>query len=410
MGLFSWMTGKGKASPVPEAKTTAAQLLDEIYGGWESSTGVPVTWRQALQISTVLACIRTIANGVSQVPFVLFKNDGRMNRRAVEHPLYSLLHDAPNDFQSSFDFRFTLALHLTLTNNALVWINRIGDRIIELLPIEPGKWCMVKDGWDAQYLVTGKSGRQYTLTRADVWHIRSMSFDGLEGIDAVRLARDVLGLTAGVEHYGAKFFKGGGKPQGILSTAATLDAEQRKGLRQDWEVMNAGMQNQNRIAVLWGDLKYIPVGAANDQNQFLETRKLQIEEICRAFGVQPLMVYYSDKNSTYASVEQMFIMHVTHTLNPLYANIEQGAVMALLTEQERLAGYYIKLISNGLLRGATKDRAEFYRIMRTIGAITINEIREFEELNPVEGGDDPFAPLNSNVSPTAKAGSEAGNE
>ena len=122
------------------------------------------------------------------------------------------------------------------------------------------------------------------------------------------------------------------------------------------------------------------------------------------------MVYYSDKNSTYASVEQMFIMHVTHTLNPLYANIEQGAVMALLTEQERLAGYYIKLLSNGLLRGATKDRAEFYRIMRTIGAMTINEIRELEELNPVEGGDDPFAPLNSNVSPTAKAGSEAGNE
>lgn len=410
MGLWAWLTNKHQGNAGPEAKMTSPQLLNEIYGGWESSSGIAVTWEQAIQISAVLACVRVIANGLSQVPFVLYKRDGRISRRASEHQLYTLLHDAPNEFQTSFDFRSTLAMHLALTNNALVWINRIGDRVIELLPIEPGKYSIQRNGWDVTYLVTGESGRQYTLTRNDVWHIRSMSFDGVQGLSAVRLARDVLGLTGAVETYGAKFFKNGGKPQGILSSAADLGPEQRKALRQDWEFMNVGLQNANRIAVLWGDLKYIPVGSANDQSQFLETRKLQIEEVCRAFGVQPLMIYYNDKNSTYASVEQMFIMHVVHTLNPLYTNIEQGAAMSLLTEQERRNGYYIKLLSNGLLRGATKDRGEYYNIVRITGVMTPNEIRELEDLNPIEGGDDLFAPLNSNVSSTTKAESEAENE
>lgn len=377
---------------------TSADLLAEIYGGWESTAGIPITWREAAKISAVMACVRVIGNGVAQVPFVLFKRDGRTNRRATENSLYSLLHDAPNEYQTSFDFRFMLGMHLMLTNNFFAWINRVNGKVVEILPLEPDKISIERDGWDVLYRVTGKSGRQYTLTPKDVWHVRTMAFDGVMGLDAVKLARDVFGLTLATENYGAKFFKNGGRPAGVLSTPAVLNDAQRQGLRADWEAMNAGMQNANRTAVVWGDLRYTGLAANNDQSQFLETRKFQIEEICRALGVNPIKVFYSDKNSTYASVEQMNISHVTDTLTPLYANIEQSAAMSLLTEEERRVGYYAKLIANGLMRGATRDRAEYYKAMRLIGAMTINEIRELEEMDPVEGGDDPFIPLNSNAS------------
>ena len=398
MNFLSLFSRKDKEVKPLEIKMTSAELLDEVYSGWESTAGVPITWRQAISLSAVMACVRVMGNGLAQVPFVLFKSEGRKRTRAYQHPLYELLHDAPNDYQTSFDFRFMLTMHLMLTGNAFVWINRVGDRVVELLPLDPSKVCIQRNGWDVQYMVTGESGKQYTLSRQDVWHIKEMSFDGVVGLDSVKLARDILGLSSATENYGAKFFKNGGRPTGILSTAVNMSTEQRSEMRDYWELMNSGMQNANKTAVTWGDWKYTPIGTPNDQSQFLETRKFQIEEICRALGVNPIMVFYSDKNSTYASVEQMFLAHVVHSLSPLYTNFEQSAAVSLLSQKERAEGYYVQLVANGLMRGAAKDRAEYYKTMRIAGLMTINEIRELEELNPMEGGDDLFTPLNSNVS------------
>ena len=405
MGIFSFFTRKGTSQVAPlEIKMTSAELLEEVYGGWESTAGIPITWRQAAQLSAVMACVRVIGNGIAQVPFVLFKRDGRQNTRAVENSLYTLIHDAPNDYMTSFDFRFTMGMHLILTNNFFAWVNRVGGRVIEILPLNNVQ--VQRDGWGVKYLVTGKDGKQKTLPPDEIWHVRSMAWDGVMGLDAIKLARNVFGLTLATETYGANFFKNGGRPPGVLSTPAILGDEQRKALRQDWEAMNAGMQNANRIAVIWGDLRYSSLASNNDQSQFLETRKFQIEEVCRALGVNPIKIFYSDKNSTYASVEQMNISHVQDTLMPIYANVEQSAAMSLLTEQERRDGYYVKLLANGLMRGTTRDRAEYYKAMRVIGTMTINEIRELEENNPLEGGDDPFVPLNSNVSAAGAEGAK----
>lgn len=419
MGFFSLFSRKNKRESlsldVPdEMKSrvlTSKDLMDELFGGWESETGQKITWRQAIGVSAVLACVRVLANGVSQVPFILYRRDNRKNERAKEHPLFDLLYASPNEFQTSFELRFMLMMHLGLTNNAFVWINRVRGKIAELLPLEPGSVQLQRDGWDVQYLVTGKSGKQYTLSRDEVWHIKNMAWDGVEGLDAVCIAREVLGLSLATETYGAKFFKNGGRPAGILTTQAALNEDQRKGLRSDWEAMNAGLQNANRTAVLWGGMTYVPLASNNDQNQFLETRKLQIEEVCRALGVNPIMVFHSDKTSTYASAEQFFIQHVRHTLDPWYVNFEQSANLHLLTKEERQEGYYTKLVSNGLMRGDSKDRSDFYNKGRTGGWLTINDIRELEEMDPVEGGDDPFVPLNSNVSASAAAAEgESGGE
>jgi len=131
-------------------------------------------------------------------------------------------------------------------------------------------------------------------------------------------------------------------------------------------------------------------------SQHLETRRFQIEEVCRAFRVMPIMIGHPDKTATYASAEQMFLAHVVHTLSPWYERIEQSADVNLLTKEEQDAGYYVKHLTNALMRGAAKDRAQFYWQMRQMGAINADEIRAFEEMNPREddGGKEFWTPGN----------------
>ena len=141
-------------------------------------------------------------------------------------------------------------------------------------------------------------------------------------------------------------------------------------------------------------MKFTSMTAPNDQAQFLEPRKFPVEEICRAFRVLPIMVGYSDKTATYASAEQMFLAHVVHTLSPWCRRIETSIAKNLFSEEERRQGLYAKFMLNGLLRGAAKDRAEFYARMYGIGAMNPNEVREYEDMNPYDGGERYRVPLN----------------
>lgn len=391
-----WPFRKKKSADV--VNITTSKDLDEFlqFGGAESAAGLRITRQAALELSVVLQCVRVLCNGVAQVPFRLYKRNGRNNEAATSHPLYELIGHEPNEWQTSFDFRSMVMMHLTLTGNAYIWINRVRGEIVELLPYPPGNVSIDKtdDGFPANYIITTTKGRQITVPADDIWHISHLPWDYSGGLEAIKVARQVLGLAKATETYGSKLFKNGGRPSGILSTPAVLSAEQRKGLREDWENLNAGLQNSNKTAIIWGDLKYIPLSANNDESQFLETRKFQIEEICRAFGVSPIKVFYSDKNSTYASVEQMNISHVADTLMPIYTNFEQSGRKKLLTKEEKRNGYYFKLEAKGLLRGTIKDRGDFYTKMFNVGSMSPNDIRELEDLNPYEGGDNYFVPLN----------------
>jgi len=146
--------------------------------------------------------------------------------------------------------------------------------------------------------------------------------------------------------------------------------------------------------VLGADMKYQAVQATNDVSQYDQSRKFQVEEICRAFGVDPVMIGYSEKTATFASVEQKSINHVVYTLGPWYACLEKSANKWLLTKRERAQGYYFKFNTNALMRGASADRASFYTQLYNVGALSPNEIRELEDMNPYEGGDEHRVPMN----------------
>ncbi len=363
-------------------------VLTALYAQQNSKSGTSVNWQTALQASSSLACARVIAEGIAQIPCRIMRTDGVNRIPATDSALFALLHDAPNSWMTSYEYREMMGLHLVFCGNHFSFINRYRNGIIELLPFEPQQVTVKRDGWKLTYEVQLEKGERQIVPAVNMWHVRGPSWNGWMGLEGVKLARESIGLAMATEEAGATLFRNGSQPSGLLSTDLGLSPEKAQQLRESWEASNAG-GNKLRTAVLWGGMKWTAMSFPNDQMQYLETRKFQVEEICRAFRVMPIMVGYSDKTATYASAEQMFIAHVVHTMGPWYARIEQSANMNLLTSAERKAGLYVKFIVNGLMRGAAKDRAEFYAKALGSGGspawMTQDEVRELEELNPKGG-------------------------
>jgi HK97 family phage portal protein len=408
---MSWLERlwPAKQTATVGAPTSLDVLRAMIAGGYGSAAGVTVNWKTALQVATVLACARVIAEGIAQVPCKVFRADRGSRFAAPEHALYRLLYRRPNGWQTAFEFREMMGLHLALAGNFFAFVNRgVGGALLELLPLEPG-WVTVKRGaalGDAPtYEVRPQGGAAFTATADQIWHVRGLSWDGLSGMDAVKLAREAIGLGMASERYGAKFFAEGGQPLGILTAPVTAGPETVKDIREGWQAFNEG----KKTAVVGGGVTYQAVSSTNEAGQFVETRRQQVEEICRAFRVMPIMVGFADKTATYASAEQMFLAHVVHTLMPWYERIEQSAEVNLLSDEDQAAGYYVKLLPNALMRGAAKDRGEFYA--KALGAggspawMTQDEIRELEELNPF-GGSAAALPVPTNVGGAAPATQE----
>lgn len=384
-----------------EAKYSTLDLFREIYGGPPSRTGISVNWASALEVSTVLACLRVIAEGIAQVPFRLYRDmDERGGSPAPGHPLYNVLYRRPNRWQTSFEFRETLAFHAALVGNAYVFIGRVGSarEIRELVPLEP-QFVTVEKRRDSSlvYKYSPSSGQAVEFAADTIWHIKGPSWNGYTGLEAVRLVREAVALAIASEAAHSEMHKGSAKMSGIYSVDGSLSKEKYEFLSAWLDKYAMGGERAGKPMILDLGAKFTPTQMTGVDAQHLETRAFQITEICRGFRVMPIMVGYSDKAATYASAEQMFIAHVVHTLSPWYERIEQSADVNLLTEDERRQGYYTKFTPNALMRGAARDRAEFYTRMvgsvnATPGIMTRNEIRALEELPPIEGGDELFDP------------------
>lgn len=379
------------------------------FASWpESKAGVPVTTTTALQVATVMGCARAIAEGVSQVPVKLYDRADRP-ARIFRNPVLDLLSRRPNPWQTSFEFRETVMFHQVLCGNAFVWLNRVNGRVVEMIPIEPGKVLVDrKPDMSLTYQITFDDGRAPFIPAADIWHLRGPSWNSWMGLEAVQLARDAIGLSIALETSHARLHKNGVQTSGAYSVEGTLDEPNYKRLRTYITQHFAGADNAGKPLILDRAAKYIQMAMSGVDAQHIETRKHQIEEICRHFRVIPMMVGYSDKTSTYASAEQMFIAHVVHTITPWATRFEQSAERALLDGEE----FDLRLDLKGLMRGAAKDRAEYYA--KALGAggspawMTPNEVREDDGLDAKEGGDDlPKPQLGQNGGPPLKGDENA---
>ena len=393
-----------------ERKSVGGNIYDKwlelINGGVKSKAGPAVNLNTAFRVSAALACMRHIATGVAQVPFKLMQDydEGGLQRKRVarEHPLYDVLTVKPNGWQTSFEFRQQLEVHLCL-GNAFAFINRYRGKIAEVF-ILCGVRAEQQEDRTAKYWVRGKSGGEVEVPAANIWHLRGLSWDGFLGLETLNMAREALGLAMALEESASSLHSNGVRPSGTYSVDGSLSPEQHEKLVK-WLKKEAAAPGGT--LVLDRNAKWLTTAMTSIDAQHKEMRDQQTEEVCRFFGVSPHKVFHSDKTSTYASAEQFNIQHVVDCLMPEYACIEQSADANLLTAEERKKGYYFKFNANGLLRGSTKDRGEYYA--RALGSgghpgwMAPDEVRELEEFNPMGGEAGKLPPASSAkpIKPTA---------
>ena len=408
MTIFS---GLFKSRDKPTNRTPGS-TYSFFLGG--TTSGKAVTERTAMQMTAVYSCVRVRAEAVAGLPLHLYRvRDDGGKEKALDHPLYRLLHDEPNHEMSSFVFRETLMTHLLLWGNAYAQIIRNGkNEIVALYPLMPNKMTVDRDANGQLYYTYYRSDDEaiqnksfaVTLTPSDVLHIPGLGFDGLVGYSPIAMAKNAIGMAIACEEYGAKFFANGAAPGGVLEHPGTLKDPQR--IRESWQAAFGGSSNSNKVAVLEEGLKYTPIAISPEQAQFLETRKFQINEIARIFRVPPHMVGDLEKSS-FSNIEQQSLEFVKYTLDPWVVRWEQSITRALLSHEEK-SRYFVKFNLEGLLRGDYQSRMNGYAIGRQNGWMSANDIRELENLDriPAEEGGDLYL-VNGNMLPLKDAGAFA---
>ena len=405
MGIFNrWF--RGRDAP---RDSTAGSSYRFFFGG--TTSGKTVTERSAMQMTAVYSCVRILAEAIAGLPLHLYRygEDGS-KEKAIDHPLYALLHDEPNPEMTSFVFRETLMTHLLLWGNAYAQIIRNGKGdVVALYPLMPNRMKVDRDEHGELYYEYRTSqddahtmkGSVVRLSPRDVLHVPGLGFDGLVGYSPIAMAKNAIGLAIATEEYGSKFFANGATPGGVLEHPNVVKDPER--VRSSWNAAFGGSANANKVAVLEEGMKYTPISISPEQAQFLETRKFQIDEIARIFRVPPHMIGDLEKSS-FSNIEQQSLEFVKYTLDPWVCRWEQSMQRALLKPDEKSA-YFLKFNVDGLLRGDYQSRMNGYAVGRQNGWMSANDIRELENLDRIsaEDGGDLYL-VNGNMVPLVSAG------
>ena len=408
---MGFLSGLFRTRDAPTNRTSGS-AYSFFMGG--STSGKRVNERTAMQMTAVYSCVRILSEAIAGLPLHVYKyNETGGKEKAVDHPLYFLLHDEPNPEMTSFVFRETLMTHLLLWGNAYAQIIRNGKgEVVSLYPLMPDRMTVNRDTKGQlyyEYQVSNDDaptvkGSTVILKPSDVLHIPGLGFDGLVGYSPIAMAKNAIGMAIACEEYGAKFFANGANPSGVLEHPGTLKDPAK--VRDSWNAAFGGSSNSHKVAVLEEGLKYTPISISPNEAQFLETRKFQIDEIARIFRVPPHMVGDLEKSS-FSNIEQQSLEFVKYTLDPWVSRWEQAIARSLFSQTEKTT-YFIKFNVDGLLRGDYQSRMQGYSIGRNAGWMSANDIRELENLDriPAEEGGDLYL-VNGNMLPLKDAGAFA---
>jgi HK97 family phage portal protein len=377
------------------AELTYDQIIGLIDDGGTSSgiAGVHVSAKTALQVSTVLACVKVISEGCSTPDLHVMRElpDGR-KQRATNIPEYRLLNRRPNEWQTSLEWRKMMTLHACLAGKGLsIKVRGANGRVQELIPVEPGSWQEDRvSRYEVRYTVRDEWGTVGVFGPDDVFLLNGLQWDMYKTLSAVRLAASAIGLAMATEKSQSAMHNNSLRPSGVYSVDGSLTEEQHTRL-STWVKKKAGLARFGEPLILDRAAKWISTAMTGVDAQHVETRRLQIEEICRVFGVFPIMIGHSDKSATFASSEAFFSAHLIHCLMPWHKAWTQRIDETLLDGSGPLFGTFD---TRYMRMGAIKDRAQWIRTMAELGIYTRNELREEEGRDPLPGLDVPLTPLN----------------
>jgi HK97 family phage portal protein len=382
LAWFPWPKRKNAGTTVI---MTSADLAKALASGEPSITGETVNATTAQRVNAVFACVRVLSESIACTPLHLYRRDGKNRNRATDHPLYSLLHDAPNGFQTPFEWLEQMMWWLLLRGRAVYLKNVVRGEVRELLPLHPDAVAIEQDD---RYRLTYKVSAgpfKGEYAREDVVHVKGLG-DDFRGQSVIEHARNTVGMSLALDRHGAKLFAKGARPSGILSTDETLQEDAIDALREHFS------ENQGGIAVLDQGLKFFPITMTSVDAQYLESCKFQVRGVCRIFRVQPHKIMDLD-NATFSNIEHQSIEFETDSAMPWQRRIEQ-ALNRDLVPPERRREYYAEFLSDSWMRGDSKARSAFTQSAIQNGWMNRNEVRELHNLNPVDGLDEFLEPQN----------------
>ena len=355
-----------------------------------NSAGVHVTDETAMNFTAVFAAIRILSESVAQLPVQVYDIDQNGNKQlAQKHQLYNLIHRKPNDYMTTYTFIQKCMIDLLTRGNSYVYIKRNGGaRPVELLPLEATKVKMIEN--EGVFFYELEEGG--VVDQVDVLHFKMMSRDGLLGISPVDVGANAIGYGLALERYGNSFFGNGAKVSGVLSTDRHLSDEAIDRLKVSFKENYTNINDANKTMVLEEGLKFQQISLSNEASQFLNSREFSITEIARLFNLPPHLLRDLTKSS-FNNISEQSREFVQYSLMPYLVMMESEMNCKLFRQNEQ-GKVETKFVVNALLRGTPKDRAEYYRTMLNIGALSIDEIRTFEELPTINGGQNHFMQLN----------------
>lgn len=355
-----------------------------------SSAGVQVTPDSALKVAAVAACVKVISETLASLPLMLYERVGDGKQPAVNHPLYSLLHDTPNDYMTAYEFRENQAAHLNLRGNAYSVKQENGRGIKALIPLSPGRMEPVREGGALAYRYTHEDGKQELFAAQKIWHVKNLSItsvfngeapEGLVGVSPIGLARESIGLALAADEYGGRYFSNNAQVGLNFQYPGKLSKNARETLKESLEEYGR-LENKFKSIITEEGAKLERLGLSNEDSQFLQSRQFQIEEIARIFRIPPILIGHPTNTMTYASAEQLFLAFATYTIRPWCVRLEQSMNRWLLPEKDR-GKYFFEHVMAGLLRGDTLSRYNAYAVGRQWGWLNVDEIRGLENMNPL---------------------------
>lgn len=391
MGIVSAMLRGG---PERRSMLVTPQDLADIISE-RSASGRNVSEEKALAQTTVLSCVQLIAESVGMIPCLLYERLDRGKERAGRHTVYTILHEGPNPEMTPMELFENIAGHLALWGNAYCEIEYDGAghrRAVWLL--RPDRMRVgVNDRNERTYLYSMDDGREIAFPRYKVWHVRGWGTDAWLGKSRIMLARDAIGLALATEEYGSRLFRNNSRPGGAIKITGKLSAEGAKRFKDDWEAAYSG-DNIHRVAVLSDGAEWQQIGIPPEEAQFLETRAFQQTQICGLFRVPPHMIGIVENSTSWGTgIGQQTQGFVTFCLGAYLKRISQSAERDLLSANERKV-YFVEHLSSALVQNDLQARYQAYSTGRMGGWLSVNDIRELENMNPVADGDGYLQPLN----------------
>lgn len=358
--------------------------------GMNTTAGTSVTEETSLGLPTLFACIRVLAEDVASLPLILYRRRGDDRERATDHPLYSVFHDVPNPEMSSMVWRETLMTHAAAWGNSFHEITKDGNGRLQLWPIHPSRIEVTLENGQKVFWSL-EDGERRRLRDDSVFHVVGQSFNGYVGLSPIAMHRETIGDHLATRRFGSTFFRNMARPATVMAHPKNLSAGAIERLTAQMEQLK-GTGNAGKTVVLEEGLEVKEIGVPPEDAQYVETRKLQREEIAQLYRMPQHKVGILD-HATFSNIEHQAIDYVTGTLRPWLVRIEQAIKATFLWDEPDL---YVEFLVDALLRGDAKSRAEALSIRWQHGTLTPDQWRRMENEPPLPDGmgDRTYVPVN----------------